>query len=281
MLSSFSSFFQRQEEKDEEEQHRLLQTIKSEMCTGGLGLENMNFNQAIRRMTSFTTATMSRSLLNDTNTADVARCSTNWYAVTKGAGARIATVTCDEYEAQDCADHQDLPFEAGEVRCLEPSSMPSASPSFSPTYFPTVSSAPTYTPKPTKKGQRPPTVKPTPRPKPPPVKPTPRPKPASRPNPGPTPKPRPLTMPPACKNCICDDSHPDTGFVQLPGSNCEEFVECYQGCVLQGLYCPTGTIFDKNLQICNWKYSASCGRDPPCDWDSTDELVLWAPPDDD
>lgn len=143
MVSGFSSFFR--QDKEEEEQHRLLQRNKSKMCTTD-GLDNIDFNQAIRRMTPFTTAQASRSLLNDTDTPLVARCSSNWWAVTEGTG--IAAVTCDEYEAQDCANNQDLPFETGEVHCLEPSSMPSESPSATPSSSPSESpsSNPTESP---------------------------------------------------------------------------------------------------------------------------------------
>ena len=106
------------------------------MCTTA-GLENLQFNQAIRRMTSFTTAQMSRSLLNDTDTPLVVQCSANWFAVTQGEG--IAAVTCDEWEAKDCANNQDLPFGKGDVHCLEPSSAPSSSPSESPSSSPSES----------------------------------------------------------------------------------------------------------------------------------------------
>lgn len=81
-------------------------------------------------MTPFTTSKYSRSLLNDTDTSLVAQCSLNWFVVQDGDG--IATVTCDQFDDIDCADHQDLEFDTDEDRCLEPSSMPSASPKAAP-----------------------------------------------------------------------------------------------------------------------------------------------------
>lgn len=142
MHSMFSSFFQ-EDQDGKQQQQRRLQNKQNSQCTTD-GIANLQFNEAIRRLTPFTTAEMSRSLLNDTDTSLVARCSTNWWAVTRGRG--IAAVTCDQFEAQDCANNQDLPFGAEDVHCLEPSSMPSASPSAkpsaSPSYSPTISAAP-------------------------------------------------------------------------------------------------------------------------------------------
>ena len=95
-------------------------------------------------MTAFTTTALSRSLLNDTDTSLVAQCSTNWNQVRNGNG--IATVTCDQYDAQSCADHQDLEFDADQVACLEPSAMPSSMPSGMPSESPSISTAPSESP---------------------------------------------------------------------------------------------------------------------------------------
>ncbi len=98
-------------------------------------------------MTAFTTTELSRSLLNDTDTSLVAQCSTNWYQIRNGNG--IATVTCDQFDAQNCAEHQDLEFDAGQVQCLEPSAMPSTMPSGTPSESPSVSTAPSISTEPT------------------------------------------------------------------------------------------------------------------------------------
>lgn len=104
------------------------------------------FNAAIRRRTAFASTEMTRALLNNTDTALVAACSTNWYVATNGG---VPTLTCGEAE---CTTVQDLEFAEGEDRCLQPSAMPSAVPSGAPTTeAPTLSStatsgAPTGTP---------------------------------------------------------------------------------------------------------------------------------------
>lgn len=85
----------------------------------------------MRQNTAFTTTQLTRSLLNDTDTALVAQCSTNWFAVTQGNG--IPAVTCEEFAEQDCVNNEDLEFSGADVICLEPSAAPSAAPSQSQT----------------------------------------------------------------------------------------------------------------------------------------------------
>ena len=110
---------------------------KRELRTGkhceSNGLVGQEFNKVIRKFTAFSNTELSRSLLNDTDTGLVAACSANWYIVTTGG---IPSVTCDQFDAQDCANNQDLPFTKDQVRCLEPSAMPSATPSVKPSSQP-------------------------------------------------------------------------------------------------------------------------------------------------
>mmetsp|Transcript_27815 Transcript_27815/g.67027 ORF Transcript_27815/g.67027 Transcript_27815/m.67027 type:complete len:324 (+) Transcript_27815:1322-2293(+) len=80
----------------------------------------------------------------------------------------------------------------------------------------------------------------------------------------PTPEP---TRKPTCADCICDYANSDTGFIQIPNTECARFAECFNGCIVQELFCPEGTIFDSILGVCNWTYfpfSAVCREDPPC-----------------
>eukprot|EP00580_Thalassiosira_gravida_P018878 CAMPEP_0201658492 /NCGR_PEP_ID=MMETSP0494-20130426/1338_1 /ASSEMBLY_ACC=CAM_ASM_000839 /TAXON_ID=420259 /ORGANISM="Thalassiosira gravida, Strain GMp14c1" /LENGTH=272 /DNA_ID=CAMNT_0048135481 /DNA_START=91 /DNA_END=906 /DNA_ORIENTATION=- len=55
-----------------------------------------------------------------------------------------------------------------------------------------------------------------------------------------------------------------TGFVQIPGTNCGEFVQCNSNSITQKFACQGGLIFDKNLSQCNWATSATCGPDSVC-----------------
>ena len=88
-------------------------------------LENLSFMQAIHRNTGFERAELARSLLNDTDTSLVASCALNWHTVRKGG---ISTLTCDEYQSNDCQNHEDLEYEEDEDACVAPSTMPSESP---------------------------------------------------------------------------------------------------------------------------------------------------------
>mmetsp|Transcript_8183 Transcript_8183/g.17747 ORF Transcript_8183/g.17747 Transcript_8183/m.17747 type:complete len:614 (+) Transcript_8183:76-1917(+) len=64
----------------------------------------------------------------------------------------------------------------------------------------------------------------------------------------------------ACNHC----ENIDNGFVQIPGTNCAEFVQCASNVISQKFSCQGGLIFDKNLSQCNWATSATCGPDPVC-----------------
>jgi len=110
-------------------------------------MENRQFTQVMRQNTAFTTTQLTRSLLNDTDTALVAQCSTNWFAITQGNG--IPAVTCEEFAEQDCNNNQDLEFDPADIICLEPSAAPSEAPSQVPSYMPSVSSEPTTSSAPT------------------------------------------------------------------------------------------------------------------------------------
>jgi len=63
----------------------------------------------------------------------------------------------------------------------------------------------------------------------------------------------------SCKDCICDDIV--NGFIQVPNTNCKEFVQCYDGCIAQQLSCQGSLVFDSNLQVCNWEHATVCGPD--------------------
>ena len=118
-------------EEEEDDRNRRL-PANTRTCAKGK-LANSSFNGAIRRLTAFATSEMTHALLNDTDTALVARCSTNWYVVTNGG---IPSVTCDEFREQDCDNNQDLEFTDGDNICLEPSSAPTSMPSEMPSSMP-------------------------------------------------------------------------------------------------------------------------------------------------
>lgn len=88
------------------------------------GLED-TFMQQIHKNTGFERAELARSLLNDTDTSLVASCALNWHTVRKGG---ISTLTCDEYQSNDCQNHEDLEYEEDESACVAPSTMPSEYP---------------------------------------------------------------------------------------------------------------------------------------------------------
>ena len=89
------------------------------------GFENKSFMQTIHQNTGFERAELARSLLNDTDTTLVANCALNWHTVRNGG---ISTLTCDEYQSNDCQNHEDLEYEEDEDACIAPSGMPSLTP---------------------------------------------------------------------------------------------------------------------------------------------------------
>lgn len=110
-----------------EDEDRLLRRLqKRNTCTTSNLLLDLPFNTAVKRLTAFTEAENSRSVLNQTRTGDVAVCANNWDVVNAGG---VSTLTCDEFEA---CDNGDLVYSEDAVACLEPSSMPSESPSPTP-----------------------------------------------------------------------------------------------------------------------------------------------------
>jgi len=56
----------------------------------------------------------------------------------------------------------------------------------------------------------------------------------------------------------------NSGFVQIPKTNCGEFAQCNNNVVSQRFSCQNGLIYDATLKQCNWATSASCGPDPDC-----------------
>jgi len=180
---------------------------------------------------------------------------------------------------------------------------PRPTPRFTP--GPSPRPTPKRTPQPTRRTPRPnntinsATPRPTPERTPRPTRPTPRP---IRPNPVPdrTPRPvvttpitlrpvvtTPITLKPVvttpvtlkpinqgnidieltedCSDCICDTVF--SGFIQRPDTACKEFVQCFEGCVSQILFCTPGTTYDASLQVCNHDFNnVVCGQDPPCDF---------------
>jgi len=60
-------------------------------------------------------------------------------------------------------------------------------------------------------------------------------------------------------DCLCeyigDPSY--TGYIAKPSTNCNEYIQCFEGCMVQAFACPEDMIFDSNLQSCNWVSESS------------------------
>ena len=56
-------------------------------------------------------------------------------------------------------------------------------------------------------------------------------------------------------------------YIQIPNTNCKEFVQCTGGKTVQSFQCQSGLIFDISLSQCNWSTQTACGPDPVCPTD--------------
>mmetsp|Transcript_5910 Transcript_5910/g.12919 ORF Transcript_5910/g.12919 Transcript_5910/m.12919 type:complete len:418 (+) Transcript_5910:95-1348(+) len=68
-----------------------------------------------------------------------------------------------------------------------------------------------------------------------------------------------------------------TGFVQVPKTECSEFVQCNDGAMAQRFTCQAGLIYDKIINQCNWAHSATCGPDPECPTPAPTDVPTKAP----
>ena len=64
----------------------------------------------------------------------------------------------------------------------------------------------------------------------------------------------------SCDPCIISGA----SFIQIPDTNCEQFVQCSGSKTVQTFTCQSGLIYDANLSQCNWATQATCGPDPVC-----------------
>ncbi|KAL7515333.1 hypothetical protein ACHAXN_013486 [Cyclotella atomus] len=55
-----------------------------------------------------------------------------------------------------------------------------------------------------------------------------------------------------------------SGYIQIPGTSCREYVQCTNNAIGQSFQCGAGLIFDPSLNQCNWEYSVTCGPDYDC-----------------
>ncbi|KAL3791129.1 hypothetical protein HJC23_000549 [Cyclotella cryptica] len=55
-----------------------------------------------------------------------------------------------------------------------------------------------------------------------------------------------------------------TGFIQVPGTECSEFVQCNNGQIVQTFNCSPGLIYDTSINQCNWATMVTCGPDYVC-----------------
>ena len=64
----------------------------------------------------------------------------------------------------------------------------------------------------------------------------------------------------SCDPCITSS----ISFIQIPDTNCEQFVQCSGSKTVQTFTCQSGLIYDANLSQCNWASQVTCGPDPVC-----------------
>ncbi|KAL7490313.1 hypothetical protein ACHAW6_016079 [Cyclotella cf. meneghiniana] len=55
-----------------------------------------------------------------------------------------------------------------------------------------------------------------------------------------------------------------TGFVQVPNTDCSQFVQCSNEQIVQTFDCSPGLIYDASINQCNWAAGVTCGPDYVC-----------------
>jgi hypothetical protein len=56
------------------------------------------------------------------------------------------------------------------------------------------------------------------------------------------------------------DAYCEDGHYPSPGTNCQAFYQCAHGEKLRDIYCPAGTLFNSDINVCDWSYNVDCEK---------------------
>ena len=128
------------------ELHASTKSVRELLEEEDVDLSDKNFLDVIRKYTTVKPKQV-RSILNATDTKQVASCSVNRYI---DDTSETPSFSCDTYEVFDCAANEDIEIKPNATICQSPmpSNIPSSVPSISPTqsFSPTKSFSPTMSP---------------------------------------------------------------------------------------------------------------------------------------